>query len=106
MSLFVTRPEIPLPWRPEISTPCSAAIFRTTGEDRVRRRSSRSVTVPPPEDEGAGAGRAPPPGEGCPEAGHAEAGPPAAPPPPREAPTGSGCGAGLSSLAGPEGRAA
>src|SRR5262247_3110423 len=48
MSFLVTRPEIPVPVRPAISTPCSAAILRTTGEDLVRSRSSRSVAVPPP----------------------------------------------------------
>ena len=34
MSLFVTRPAMPLPWIPEISTLCSFAILRTSGDER------------------------------------------------------------------------
>src|SRR5438046_9911641 len=44
MSFFVTRPETPEPWIWEMSTLFSAAILRTSGEDLVRRRSSREVT--------------------------------------------------------------
>jgi hypothetical protein len=40
-SFFVTRPEIPDPLSEVMSTPCSAAIRLTSGEDFVRRRSSR-----------------------------------------------------------------
>src|SRR5579864_7452730 len=41
MSFLVTRPEIPVPARAVMSTPCAFAIVRTRGEDRVRRRSAR-----------------------------------------------------------------
>src|SRR5687767_2309889 len=47
MSLLVTLPEMPVPGTPVISTPCSAAIFRTSGEDFVRKRSSRDAPLPP-----------------------------------------------------------
>src|SRR6185295_11916210 len=40
MSCFVTRPAIPVPGTLLMSTLCSAAILRTTGEDRVWRSSS------------------------------------------------------------------
>ena len=43
MSFFVTRPLMPVPCSAVMSTPCSAAIFRTTGDDFVRRRSSTVV---------------------------------------------------------------
>src|SRR5947209_2053200 len=48
MSFFVTRPDAPVPSRREISMPCSAAIFRTRGLERVRRNSSavRAPCVP------------------------------------------------------------
>src|SRR5205823_6088296 len=42
-SFFVTRPAIPLPCNPLISTPWSAAMRRTSGEDFVRMRSSKEV---------------------------------------------------------------
>ena len=44
MSFFVTRPEMPVPFSCVMSTPCSFAILRTSGDERVRRRSS-SVAV-------------------------------------------------------------
>src|SRR5438046_4038504 len=47
MSLLVTLPAIPDPCIPAISTPCSAAIFRTSGDDLVRRRSSSELPLPP-----------------------------------------------------------
>ncbi len=40
MSRLVTRPESPLPWTREMSIPCSRAMLRTSGEERVRRSSS------------------------------------------------------------------
>ena len=40
-SFLVTRPEIPLPLNAVMSTPCSAAIRLTSGDDFVRSRSSR-----------------------------------------------------------------
>src|SRR5450759_1060169 len=40
MSFFVTRPAMPVPSTCAMSTPFSCAIFRTSGEDRVRMRSS------------------------------------------------------------------
>ena len=46
MSFFVTRPEMPVPFSPVISMPCSFAILRTSGEDRVRRRSARVASAP------------------------------------------------------------
>src|SRR5215207_1453888 len=45
MSRFVTRPAIPLPCIVAISTPCSAAIFRTSGDDFVRTRSSKELPL-------------------------------------------------------------
>ncbi len=48
MSFLVTRPETPLPLRREMSMPCSAAIRRTSGVERVRRRSSRVAGAPSP----------------------------------------------------------
>src|SRR5690349_5096731 len=51
MSFFVTRPLTPVPSSFEISTPCSWAIFRTSGLDFVRRRSS---TVGSADCEGGG----------------------------------------------------
>src|SRR6218665_3211733 len=39
-SLRVTRPAMPLPVMAASSTPCSAAILRTSGDDLVRTRSS------------------------------------------------------------------
>src|SRR5450759_2037947 len=44
MSVFVTRPEIPVPGIREMSTPFSSAIARTTGDDR--RFSSSSWDSP------------------------------------------------------------
>src|SRR5215831_18618401 len=49
-SFFVTRPAMPLPLNALSSTPCSAAMRRTSGEDFVRRRSS-SELAPLPCDE-------------------------------------------------------
>ena len=40
MSFLVTRPEIPVPLSRVMSMLCSFAIFRTTGDDFVRRRSA------------------------------------------------------------------
>src|SRR6185295_6710015 len=40
MSFLVTRPLMPVPSSPAISTPCSSAIRRTSGLDLVRRSSS------------------------------------------------------------------
>src|SRR5438105_4304763 len=48
MSCLVTRPAYPLPGMREMSTLCSAAIFRTSGVDLVRNRSSAVCTPPPP----------------------------------------------------------
>src|SRR5215216_5276001 len=42
MSFLVTRPPVPVPGISVISTPCSSARRRTTGEERVRRRVSAS----------------------------------------------------------------
>src|SRR3989442_15129084 len=68
MSFLVTRLWIPVPSRPLISTPCSEAILRTSGDDRWRIRSSNDVTVPPsPVDASSGEGR----GEGAAAAGAA-----------------------------------
>src|SRR6185436_1178227 len=39
-SFLVTRPEMPLPWSVAMSTLASLAMRRTSGEDRVRMRSS------------------------------------------------------------------
>jgi hypothetical protein len=44
MSCFVTRPAIPVPGTLLMSTLCSAAIFRTTGDDRVWRSSSGVIS--------------------------------------------------------------
>src|SRR6267142_848574 len=55
MSCFVTRPAYPLPGMREMSTLCSAAIFRTSGVDFVRRRCS-AVCTPPPSPLLTGAG--------------------------------------------------
>jgi hypothetical protein len=40
MSCFVTRPPMPVPGIPEMSTLCSRAMRRTSGDDFWRRRSS------------------------------------------------------------------
>src|SRR5215207_8705500 len=48
MSFLVTRPPVPVPGISAISTPCSSARRRTTGEERVRRRVSASWTSPRP----------------------------------------------------------
>src|SRR5918997_6037047 len=48
MSFLVTRPPVPVPGISAISTPCSPARRRTTGEERVRRRVSASSTSPRP----------------------------------------------------------
>src|SRR5690349_23053465 len=42
MSFLVTRPEMPVPLSWAISMPCSFAMLRTTGDDFVRRRDSKS----------------------------------------------------------------
>src|SRR5437870_2213881 len=81
MSFLVTRLWIPVPSRPLISTPCSEAILRTSGDDRWRIRSSNDATVPPSltdsssealakEETGSGEGR----GEGAAAAGAGAAG--------------------------------
>jgi hypothetical protein len=56
MSCFVTRPAIPVPgiWR--MSTLCSAAILRTTGDERVWRSSSGVMSARGFSGAGAGAG--------------------------------------------------
>src|SRR5918997_1558668 len=48
MSFLVTRPPIPEPGISAISTPCSSARRRTTGEGRVSRRVSASSISPRP----------------------------------------------------------
>src|SRR5215204_893430 len=48
MSFLVTRPPVPVPGISFISTPCSSARRRTTGEERVRRRVSASSISPRP----------------------------------------------------------
>src|SRR6266699_4484257 len=55
MSCFVTRPAKPLPGMREMSTLCSAAIFRTSGVNLVRKRCS-AVWMPPPSPLLTGAG--------------------------------------------------
>src|SRR2546429_5383373 len=60
MSCLVTRPANPVPGIVEMSTECSAAILRTKGVERRRRRSS-AVSVPSPPlgatgEDGAGRG--------------------------------------------------
>src|SRR5207237_10107307 len=46
MSRLVTRPATPEPCSEAMFTPCSAAIFRTSGEDFVRTRSSNELPFP------------------------------------------------------------
>src|SRR5882672_11007039 len=46
MSFLVTRPETPVPVSRAMSTRCSWAILRTTGEERTRRRSSTVAPDP------------------------------------------------------------
>ncbi len=58
MSFFVTRPWMPVPSISWMSRAFSAAIFRTSGEDRWRTRSSNDSTRPPPESAAGAAGRA------------------------------------------------
>src|ERR671913_997046 len=48
MSFLVTRPPVPVPGISAISTPCSSARRRTTGEERVRRRVSAPSIWPRP----------------------------------------------------------
>ncbi len=45
MSCLVTRPEMPLPGTAAMSTPCSAAILRTTGDERCWRSSSAVISA-------------------------------------------------------------
>ena len=45
MSCFVTRPPMPVPGTSRMSTWCSAAILRTTGEERVSRSSSAVISA-------------------------------------------------------------
>ena len=47
MSSLVTRPEMPVPWICEISTLCSFAILRTSGDDRWRMRALRRLAGGP-----------------------------------------------------------
>jgi hypothetical protein len=47
MSFFVTRPPMPVPDIEEISTPCSAANLRTTGEDLANLSSSALAAARP-----------------------------------------------------------
>src|SRR4029450_7354412 len=56
MSCFVTRPEMPVPEIPRRSTLCSAAIFLTTGDERVWRSSSTVISLVGLAGGGAGAG--------------------------------------------------
>ena len=56
MSDFVTRPEMPVPGTWRMSTLCSAAILRTTGDERVWRSSSGVMSARGFSDVGAGAG--------------------------------------------------
>src|ERR1700693_1847734 len=59
MSFFVTRLWMPVPSSCVMSTACSEAIFRTSGEERRRIRSSIDSTLPPccgAAGGGAGAG--------------------------------------------------
>src|SRR2546428_10334277 len=53
MSCFVTRPAMPVPGMSRMSRVCSAAIFRTTGEERVCRSSSRVMSARDGPGEGA-----------------------------------------------------
>ena len=46
MSRLVTRPATPDPCKAAMFTPCSAAIFLTSGEDFVRTRSSNEFPLP------------------------------------------------------------
>src|SRR3954471_20627077 len=64
MSFLVTRPLIPVPliWR--MSTLCSRAMRRTSGEDLCRRRSSSEVSASPVAATACTAG----PASGCPAA--------------------------------------
>ena len=57
MSFLVTRPACPLPGTPAMSMPCSAAIFRTSGVDRRRSRSSAVSGPLPPVESATAAGR-------------------------------------------------
>ena len=45
MSCFVTRPAMPVPGTLLMSTLCSAAILRTTGDERVWRSSSTLISA-------------------------------------------------------------
>src|SRR4030081_744939 len=45
MSCLVTRPAIPVPGTWRMSTLCSAAILRTTGDERVWRSSSSVMSA-------------------------------------------------------------
>ena len=45
MSCFVTRPPMPVPGISRMSTLCSAAILRTTGDERVWRSSSAVISA-------------------------------------------------------------
>ena len=45
MSCLVTRPAIPVPGTARMSTLCSAAILRTTGDERVCRSSSAVMSA-------------------------------------------------------------
>jgi len=61
MSFFVTRLWMPVPSTSEISIVCSCAIFRTSGDERWRMRSSIDSTRAPvgaATEAGAGAGAA------------------------------------------------
>src|SRR5205814_1128481 len=56
MSRLVTRPATPEPCSDAMLTPCSAAIFLTSGDDFVRTRSSNELPLPECEAAIAGAG--------------------------------------------------
>src|SRR2546423_14357175 len=56
MSRLVTRPATPEPCSDAMLTPCSAAIFLTSGDDFVRTRSSNELPLPECEAAMAGGG--------------------------------------------------
>src|SRR4029453_3889733 len=56
MSCFAPAPEMPVPEIPRRSTFCSAAIFLTTGDERVWRSSSTVISLVGLAGGGAGAG--------------------------------------------------
>ena len=73
MSCLVTRPAIPVPGTCRMSTLCSAAILRTTGDERVCRSSSAVMSARGFSAEG-GAGGAVGADAGCGRGAEAAAG--------------------------------